>query len=190
MTLAGSPTGLASRKGSKITNFSYCCLLCVPTGTTAAAGRERRHQKRRCRRRGWKWRQEEEDSPHCTENPFYVFPEMKLRGLVPISYIHVSVSYLYVPRIGLPIWEDMNRSKIHECGNLETEHYNSVLEISRPHSFLFGNTYHSIMKKGNILESAHVWKELLCTVYLSSLYWKIWEDIQIMILKVITNVCN
>ncbi len=25
---------------------------------------------------------------HCTENPIYVFPEMKLRGLVPNSYIH------------------------------------------------------------------------------------------------------
>jgi hypothetical protein len=29
---------------------------------------------------------------HCTENPIYVFPEMKLRGVVPNSYIHVSVS--------------------------------------------------------------------------------------------------
>jgi hypothetical protein len=26
--------------------------------------------------------------PHCTENPIYVFPETKLRGLVPNSYIH------------------------------------------------------------------------------------------------------
>ncbi len=29
--------------------------------------------------------------------PIYVFPEMKLRGLVPNS-IHVSVSSLYIPR--------------------------------------------------------------------------------------------
>jgi hypothetical protein len=28
---------------------------------------------------------------------------MKLRGLFPHSYIHVSVSDLYIPRIGLPI---------------------------------------------------------------------------------------
>ena len=41
---------------------------------------------------------------HCTEIPIYVFPEMKLRGLVPKSYIHVSVSDLYIPKIGLPIW--------------------------------------------------------------------------------------
>jgi hypothetical protein len=28
---------------------------------------------------------------------------MKLRGLVPNSFIHVSVSDLYIPTIGLPI---------------------------------------------------------------------------------------
>ncbi len=38
-------------------------------------------------------------------------------------------------------WEYINRSQIiHECGNRETEHYNSVLEIKRPHSFIAGNT--------------------------------------------------
>jgi hypothetical protein len=35
-------------------------------------------------------------------NPIHVFPEIKLSSLVPISYIHVSVSDLYIPRIGLP----------------------------------------------------------------------------------------
>jgi hypothetical protein len=40
---------------------------------------------------------------HFTENLIYLFPEMKLRGLVPISYIHVSVNDLYTPRIGLAI---------------------------------------------------------------------------------------
>jgi hypothetical protein len=62
---------------------------------------------------------------HCIENPVYVLPEMKLRGLVPNSYIHVSVSGLFIPRIGLPIWlqqnrqtnpwDYINRSQIHEC---------------------------------------------------------------------------
>jgi hypothetical protein len=33
-------------------------------------------------------------SMHCTENPIDVFPEMKLRGLVPNSYIHVFLSDL------------------------------------------------------------------------------------------------
>jgi hypothetical protein len=48
------------------------------------------------------------DSAHCTENLIYVFPEMKLSGLVPSSYIHVSVINLYIPRIGLPVWLQQN----------------------------------------------------------------------------------
>jgi hypothetical protein len=36
----------------------------------------------------------------------YVFPEMKLRSLVPNTYIHVSGSDLYILRIGLPILLD------------------------------------------------------------------------------------
>jgi hypothetical protein len=27
----------------------------------------------------------------CTKNPIYVFPEMKLRSLIPIAYIHLSI---------------------------------------------------------------------------------------------------
>ncbi len=38
---------------------------------------------------------------HCTENPIYVFPEMKLRSLLPNSYIYVTVRDLHYPRIGL-----------------------------------------------------------------------------------------
>jgi hypothetical protein len=53
---------------------------------------------------------------HCTDNPIYVFPEMELRGLVPSSYIHVSVSELYIPRIGLPIWLHQNMQA--DPGNL------------------------------------------------------------------------
>ncbi len=57
---------------------------------------------------------------------------MKLRGLVPNS-----VSDLYNPRIGLPIWLQQNRQTApweyittHRCGNWETEHYKSDLEIT------------------------------------------------------------
>jgi hypothetical protein len=39
---------------------------------------------------------------YCTKNPIFVFPEMKLQNLIPNSYIHVSVSNLYISRIGLP----------------------------------------------------------------------------------------
>jgi hypothetical protein len=37
---------------------------------------------------------------HYTENSKQIFPEIKLRGLVPNFYIHVSVSNLYIPTIG------------------------------------------------------------------------------------------
>jgi hypothetical protein len=38
-----------------------------------------------------------------------IVPEKELRGLSSISYIHVSVSDLYIPRICLPIWLQQNR---------------------------------------------------------------------------------
>ncbi len=79
------------------------------------------------------------DELRCTKNLFHVFPEMKLQGLIPNSYIHVSVSDLYIHRIGLPIWLQQKRQidpgntiyklltdTVHECGNWETEHYNYV----------------------------------------------------------------
>jgi hypothetical protein len=37
---------------------------------------------------------------HCNENPIYVSPEKELHGLSPNFHIHVSVSDLYIPRIG------------------------------------------------------------------------------------------
>jgi hypothetical protein len=40
---------------------------------------------------------------HCNENPIYVFLFWELRGLSPNFHIHVSVSDLYSPRIGLHI---------------------------------------------------------------------------------------
>ncbi len=43
------------------------------------------------------------------KSPIFVFLELKLRDLVPNSYIHVSVRDLYVLRIGLPIWLHQNR---------------------------------------------------------------------------------
>jgi hypothetical protein len=49
---------------------------------------------------------------HCKENPIYVFLFWELRGLSPNFHIPVSVSDLYISR------------------NWETEHYNSVLEIT------------------------------------------------------------
>jgi hypothetical protein len=45
----------------------------------------------------------------CTENSKHIFPEMKFRGLVPNSYIHVSVSDLYIPTIGPSLLLQQNR---------------------------------------------------------------------------------
>jgi hypothetical protein len=38
-----------------------------------------------------------------------IFPERKLCGLSPNFYIHMFVSDLYIPTIGLPIWLQENR---------------------------------------------------------------------------------
>jgi hypothetical protein len=56
-------------------------------------------------------------SPHCTETPIYVFSEMKLRGLVPNSYIHVSVRDLYIfPGSVCLFWLQKNRQN--DPGNI------------------------------------------------------------------------
>jgi hypothetical protein len=60
---------------------------------------------------------------HCTENPIYVFQEKELRGLSPSSYIQVSVSDFYIPRISLHIF---GSSKI---DRLVLEIYKSLTDI-------------------------------------------------------------
>ncbi len=50
---------------------------------------------------------------HCNEYPIYVFPEEELRGLSPNFHIHVSVSDLYIPRIGPIIFLQQNRQTDH-----------------------------------------------------------------------------
>jgi hypothetical protein len=51
---------------------------------------------------------------HNTENSKQIFPEKELRGLSPNFHIHVSVSNLYIPTIGLPT-VCINLSQTHEC---------------------------------------------------------------------------
>jgi hypothetical protein len=45
---------------------------------------------------------------HCKQDPIYVFPEMKLRILVPNFYICVSVTDLNIPTIGTPFFLQQN----------------------------------------------------------------------------------
>ncbi len=64
---------------------------------------------------------------HCNKNPVYLFPEKEFRGITPNFHIHVSVSNLYIhrigphiscSRIGRPIVQEyINRSQTHECGH-------------------------------------------------------------------------
>jgi hypothetical protein len=51
--------------------------------------------------------------PHCrrhnTENLKEIFPEKELRSYSPNSYIHVSLSDLFIPLIGLPLLLHKNK---------------------------------------------------------------------------------
>jgi hypothetical protein len=79
---------------------------------------------------------------------------MKLPGLVPNSYIHVSVSDLYIPRIGLPIWLQQNRQTDPGKYKLLTNTWmwklgDKTLWIcsgnnEAPRSFISGNTWFRI----------------------------------------------
>jgi hypothetical protein len=76
--------------------------------------------------------------------------KMKLHVLVPNSYIHVPIyeqfiysqdqsAYLAASKWADGTWEYINCSQIHECENWGTFIINSVLEIKRPCSFIYGN---------------------------------------------------
>ncbi len=54
---------------------------------------------------------EREHGVHCNENPIYVsFLLWELRGLSPNFHIHVSVSDLYILRIGPHIFLQQNKA--------------------------------------------------------------------------------
>ncbi len=66
---------------------------------------------------------------HCNESLIYVFPGKELRGQSPKFHIHVSVSDLYIPRIGPQIFLQQNRQT--DCGtrNIKIAHRNLNVEI-------------------------------------------------------------
>jgi hypothetical protein len=47
-------------------------------------------------------------------------------GLVPNSCIHVSLSHLYIPRIGLPIWLQQNRQTVLGIYTVNAHRYMNV----------------------------------------------------------------
>jgi hypothetical protein len=68
---------------------------------------------------------------HCTANPIYGFPEMKLAGLVPNSYIHVSVGDLYISRVGLHNCYCLQQNRQTNPGNIKIAHRYMNVEIGR-----------------------------------------------------------
>ncbi len=54
---------------------------------------------------------------------------MKLCHLIPNSYIHVSVSDLYILRICLPVWQQQNRHT--DPGDIYIAHRYMNVEIGR-----------------------------------------------------------
>jgi hypothetical protein len=64
---------------------------------------------------------------HSKENPIYVLPGQKLHGLNPKFHIDVSVSDLYIPMIGPPIFLQQNRQT--DRGNILIPHRNMNVGI-------------------------------------------------------------
>jgi hypothetical protein len=64
---------------------------------------------------------------HNTENSKQIFPEKELCGISPNVHIHVSVSDLYIPTIGLPILLQENMWT--DPGNIKIAHRHMNVEI-------------------------------------------------------------
>jgi hypothetical protein len=58
---------------------------------------------------------------HCNGNSVYIFLFWELRNLSPNFHIHVSVSDLYIPRIGTHTSSSINGSSILGIYNLLTD---------------------------------------------------------------------
>ncbi len=80
--------------------------------------------------------------------------ERQLTATAQFQHSYMYVSDLYIPTIGPHIWLQqidtpileilyVNFSHIYECRYWETEYYNSILEITRLHSLISGNTHKS-----------------------------------------------
>jgi hypothetical protein len=73
---------------------------------------------------------------HCKEILIYVIPGKELRGLNPNFNICVSVSDLYIPRIGPPIFLQQNRQIDRENKKIANRNMNVGIGIEAA-QFLF-----------------------------------------------------
>jgi hypothetical protein len=84
---------------------------------------------------------------HCIENSKQIFTEMKLRGLVPNFYIHVSVSALHIPMIG----PQTQYSKIGPIGGISTSLTDTLKLRTRPRSLISGNICFEFSEQCHVL---------------------------------------
>jgi hypothetical protein len=77
---------------------------------------------------------------HCNENPIYVFLFWELHGLSPSFHIPVSLSDLYIPRIGPHIFVQQNMQI--DRGNINhSRHMNVEIFLFWEYykEFIYGN---------------------------------------------------
>jgi hypothetical protein len=100
-------------------------------------------------------------------NPIYVFLEKELRGLSPNIHIHVSVSDLYIPRIGPHIFLQQNSQT--GPGNILIAHRHINVEIGTENAqFLFWEYLIPIFSFVSLFKLKFIFEELLCICPLSN----------------------
>ncbi len=80
--------------------------------------------------------------PHCPKIWNIYSQKWNCAAMFPIYTLMYRWGIYIFPRLvlGRPIMGICKSFTDHECGNWETEHYNSVLETTRLHRFISGNT--------------------------------------------------
>ncbi len=103
---------------------------------------------------------------HCKEISIYVFPEKELRGLSPNVHIHVSVTDLYIPVIGPPIFLQQNMQN--DRGTIQIAYRNMNVHIvevlpSSVSSCRKKNLIYRLIRnqKASCVARVHIQKELI-----------------------------
>ncbi len=128
-------TFFLSRKGNEDRQRRKC--MCIVQGSLLGANVFIRERMRDIL--GWEtfnlWKKMGRNPPHCKGNSVYIFLFWELRGLSPNFYIHVSVSNLYITRIGPHISSSRNGSSIVGIYNSLTDTWMWKLGLRPRYSF-------------------------------------------------------